>query len=626
MVWRGFASIIVVVILLGLSLCYLLLPLIEDKRLSYMSIDGVGVYARPSGFLNVVFYYGWLSSSNIDDLAVDMVVVSGSSRIFPGGEDYDLLVGLRSRGVEVYAYLHDGEIPIGLGSSFKSWVIDYNRSMESWVNYITGLIDVYAGLVDGVFLDECDPGYFNSTDPGDPLLGVFNEALKEIVEYARSRGLDVFINGVRAYAGLGDYYLWEGFIGLYDPVKGVYSVDISFPYTESSNPYEWVNGIAKYRYLKENGLLNKAIALTFADRSGETTALMGYYTARMLGLRGWGISSGDIYASGGPLTIFSIIDLGPLLEGPWIDYEEDSMSALFAGGPVRVDYDDVEVDLSSYIREMPHEPVVDGLADDVYDLSHVEVRGERTLIRGLGAIASASKLYLYIEVVYNGDPGAGLLHVYIDEDSNRDSGFRHPSIGVGADFMVEVYKPGSALLYRYIGGGSEWRWEQVGNVEIAMNHEENLYGVELGIPLDPINIINASTARVAVATVYSWSDDAYMILEQGDINLVEPPPTIYSNPLNYTHKYGVILEAVRGDNQLNITAVSEKGNTIRYIIYIPKSGKVNVVINNTPIKPLNPGKPNTWYAEAGQNHTVVNIIVKHESRNIHITIKWRGRE
>ncbi len=205
MLWRNLAIIIIIIAMLWLSLYYLL---IGDERVSYMDIDGVGVYTRPSEFLNVIFYYGWLSSSNIDDLAVDIVVVSGSSRILPGGEDYDLLADLRSRGVEVYAYIHDGEIPIGLGSSFKSWVIYDNRSMESWVNYITGLIDVYAGLVDGVFLDECDPGYFNSTDPGDPLLGVFNEALKEIMGYARSRGLNVFINDVRAYAGLGDYYLW----------------------------------------------------------------------------------------------------------------------------------------------------------------------------------------------------------------------------------------------------------------------------------------------------------------------------------------------------------------------------------------------------------------------------------
>ena len=65
-----------------------------------------------------------------------------------------------------------------------------------------------------------------------------------------SVGLKVFINGVRAYAYLGDYYLWEEFITKIDQDSGKLVLeDGFFNNWNPCNPYSRTSGLTKYEYL-----------------------------------------------------------------------------------------------------------------------------------------------------------------------------------------------------------------------------------------------------------------------------------------------------------------------------------------------------------------------------------------
>lgn len=48
--------------------------------------------------------------------------------------------------------------------------------------------------------------------------------------------------------------------------------------------------------------------------------------------------------------------------------------------------------------------------------------------------------------------------IFIDVDQKSSTGFRSPTIGVGAEFLIEVSGAGSASLMRYTGTGLDWAW------------------------------------------------------------------------------------------------------------------------------------------------------------------------
>ena len=85
-----------------------------------------GVWApNSSGFKRLLIYYGWLNTSNVESLNVDVLVVAGGPRVLPGGDDRAVVEEMLSRGVEVYAYLaYPDGTPLALGSSFRRIVVE----------------------------------------------------------------------------------------------------------------------------------------------------------------------------------------------------------------------------------------------------------------------------------------------------------------------------------------------------------------------------------------------------------------------------------------------------------------------------------------------------------------------
>ncbi|NPA99590.1 MAG: hypothetical protein GXO43_09455 [Crenarchaeota archaeon] len=115
----------------------------------------------------------------------------------------DLVVGM------VFAYLHNGSRPFGLGSSFREFVVEKGLSVDRWVGMVLILVnrtvEAYSvggrGLITGVFLDEADPGYLGRCDKC--FVGEYVDAVIRIISAVHRLDLKVLVNGVRGFAQYG---------------------------------------------------------------------------------------------------------------------------------------------------------------------------------------------------------------------------------------------------------------------------------------------------------------------------------------------------------------------------------------------------------------------------------------
>ncbi len=529
--------------------------------------------------------------------------------MLPGGADYGVVEELLSRGVEVYAYLHNSsDDPIGLGSLFRK-VVSGEWSLDQYIGYVEQSIDRYAGVFTGVFLDECDPGYFtDNPSPGNSYVEEFASALETIVSYAHSKGLRVFINGVRAFANISDYYLWEDFVALYDSSSNSYVLDENFFSTSSSNPYEWVNGIAKYEYLAENGLLNRTIALSFADTGSLGDAEVAYYMARVLGLAGWGFAPIDIYAGGGPVATIEVYEPGPPVSDPVLDPGSKTAWRMFTAGNISVDLGSGSV--STPFGDYPRAPVIDAVLDSGVGVaaSATGSGGGASLELRIYSTYTPRSVYIYANGSWPGDPGTGLLHVYIDSDGSSTTGYS--VAGIGADYLVEVYTSGGAKLFNYTGSGSDWSWSEVSSLSAAVAADPGYrYRVELGVPS---NIVEQGVTRVVAAPVSQWSDLAYTnIITVPD--LVPAAPSIYGE-YNATFE-PIITSASISDEYALIGADAASGVLAEYRVVVPYAGVAAVYKNNTPLEEKQSLGPDEegYTAESMGNYTKLVIHVQHSS-------------
>ncbi len=530
-----------------------------------VTISGVELesgYTPLESFKRVIFYYGWLNTSNLLDLDFDILVFSGADNILVN--QYDVIDALRARGVTVYAYLHDANNPVGLGSSFKSMVVDGGQSLSDWVAYIEGIIDRYVGLVDGVFLDECDPRHFGTTDPNDPLIKDFTQGLQEIVDYAKNKGLSVFINGVRAYASLGDYYLWENFVAIYDRDTGTYGIDQNFFTTTSSNPYEWVNGIAKYNYLKENGLLGKTIALSYASITCLDNAKYGYYMARILGLGGWAFAPEDVYANGGNVLELDVYEIGPAIMDPVIDAQNNFVSRVFASGEVMIDYSTTPPTL---VLPSTFKPVrLDAQALEYDNLDTTTVSGTSSSIEALGYLITPKGLYLYVKATYSKLTEI-ILHIYIDYDGDSSTGYGGKG-NYGAEYMVEVHDKGNeAFLWEYTGTGDwDWKWNLIGSVKMINITNGNTLSLEFIIP---VQYMTSDVSYLSIATVYDYEDDALktgiFLSSAFSYNI----PTLFDDRSLFQNQYAEIQSIEITRQYARIVAYAPSGALAKYTICVP---------------------------------------------------------
>ncbi|MCE4619829.1 MAG: hypothetical protein F7C33_02275 [Desulfurococcales archaeon] len=597
-----------------------------------------------SGFHSIVIYYGWLNTSNLENLSPGIVVVAGSERILPGGPDKGVIDSLLSKGAEIYAYLEDlngdgnggspdgdntDDIPVGLGSSFKSWVVDnttgtFNQRVSDWVHYIESLIDNYEGVVTGVFLDECDPSYFTD-NVSDPLVSNFTEALKNITTYAHSKGLKVFINGVMGYASLGDWYLWEDFLDTYNETTGEYVLIYDFLKASKYNSsLEWVNGYSRYLYLRDNGLLNKTIAVTFADPVQPETldwANAAYMLARIMGLAGWGYANYTFYSNGGPVPqgIVEAYETGPAVSNASFSNTSAWRVFMLPGNvTMTLSQAGTSVALNPGWPFPTSRPVVDGANRGEYRNSLSRpIEGSNSYLNYAGVNMTPTGTYLYAEWNYTSQASSGgLLHIYIDSDGNVSTGYQ--AYGIGADYMIEVYTDGTAHLFNYTGSGSDWSWSDLGAIESEVTNSSLKYTGEFATSRVRLS---TNTSKLVFAVVYDWSDDAVSPSITAPAIYVYQPTILEDASLlsNYT---GLVsrLDLDESQGKAVILAEGPSGATVNYTIILPFDNIEEVLVNGSSI-PQGAGTPPTYTAEQvlGGSYSKVTILVTHHSP-VNITI------
>ena len=583
-----------------------------------VSASSVLVYYTPSKVKLVVFYYGWLDSSNVEELNPSILVFSGLT----GSESVhnkDIVQDMQKRGVDVYAYIHDGNTPVGLGSTFENQVVSQDSScpdnlVSQWVSYIEGVIDnvtqTYPGV--NIFLDEADPSYFGTTNPSDTCLIKFSDGISNIVRYIHSKGLKVMINGVRAYAPISDYYLWEGFYQTYE--NDNYVNDTSFfSETDNGNPYAWENGYGKYLWLKDHTAYNKTIALSFLPPSQIENNIAGYILATALGLAGWSVSPIDIYASGGSIYQPRNLPIGELVNEPVVDVNNSKVSFYTIQGEYELNVATGEYTIPSQLETVSFVPLIDGYRENSYTSLGISATGSSSSINDIYYAVSGGNLFLYIDASWSGQTSSVLLHIYIDNDSNTDTGFRGVNLQVGADLLLEVYSDSRvAQLFKYTGsGGGDWSWSLIAKLPVAVISDSNTR-IELEIPLSYLS----SSANMQVTTVdSSYSDDAETgVISVSDLTANTKPlyPPVLMNPTPYISGIPHLTYLAESRDNLTVTIDYHTGYAT-YLLTVPFP-KIKAVIKNGDTPLPEGGGDEYWkiLSTTGQL-TVLEVRVHHAS-------------
>ncbi len=597
-----------------------------------------------SSFKIALFYYGWLNTSNILSYNFDILVFSAplsseKTAMIP------VLKELKSSRpyVETFAYLHNGSQPLGLGSSFKEYVVNRNPRCQpdlvnKWIKSVERIIDqtkaTYGNLINGVFLDEVDPGYFSSNpSQNDPCVNAFINAIKTIVNYAHSKGLKVFINGVRYFAQYADLYLWEGFITIYDSKTSSYKVDMDFfAEKDNGNPLEWENGYGKYLWLKEHGLLSKTIALSYApipDTLG--LSIYGYLMARILGLVGWGIANNIIFSNGGWIELPCIPPLGAPITPPILNATSMNATRVFTLGYVSVRFPpngaSPQYVVDSTIFNYREQIIVDGYLDSTGYRYLGEVQGVESSLKAYYAYDGAH-LCVYIEASFPAStPIIG--HIYIDIDNSASTGYRYvylvngSHIEIGADYMVEIYES-YAETYKYAGSGNDWEksWEKCNAIEekpmTIITNAGNNYKVEMCFYMP-----NAKRILIATYNEAHYQDDAAIMAKAATTfsrTLSIFDFTDYSKYLSQSAPV-ISYSSLKG-SKFSAEIWGPSGTYQTYVFYVPFK-PLKVLKDGASLKHVSKasqlsGRAEGWYAEQLSSVWKVLVRIHHSSSTITI--------
>ena len=625
----------------------LLLLSVANFQTVQSASPGAGYSATSSKFNRFLVYYGWLNTSNVLDLNINILVAPGTERILPGGHDYNIVSLLEDRGVKVFAYLEDlngnaygasgdsnesNDEPVGLGSSFNAMVYTngtgtIDERYNSWLSYLESIVDNYIAntgpVVAGVFLDECDPGYFTS-DLNDTAVKYFTWGIENITEYAHSKGLEVFVNGVMGYADYGDYYLWEDYLDSYD--NGYVLLNNFLENQSYTNPLEWVNGLARYSYLKQNGLLKKTIAVTFVDEKYPETLEWGhaaYLLARIMGLGGWGYGNYTYYASGGsvPIGLLGIFETGIPVGDP-VFTGKNAWRFFLDCGNTSVTVEDKGVSLAmdpGYAFPTLRITVDGENTGEYHNLLQTQVNGTDSTLKYLGIVNSQSTLYYFVNWTYTGQSSTGgLLHIYLDTDGYPSTGYQVDNIG--ADYLVEITTDGNSILYSYAGTGADWKWNSEGYLISVVKNNVSSYQAELAVNKNKLSGLNNSKAEYIVRTVYNWGDDADSgVLNFGEIELLYP--TFYEPETGLDSYTGVVLSSELTRNKLIIIANGPPGVIVNYTIITPFETLSSVLVNGSKLQQGINSSGLGWEVKKTWNgYSEVMILAKHHSP-INITIQ-----
>ena len=575
-------------------------------------------------FKTFVIYLGDLNASNLLWISMDYLVVRGSPGIIAG--EAGLIDELNSRGVEVYVYPFNNSKPLLLGEAYR-FVVNGSWSRELYVGKIEFLINQYANHVDGVFLSGVDPRLYGYNGSNNQLLEGFSTAVEAIVNYTRSMGLRVFINGTPGYAGLGDYYLWDGYVTR--PVGRGYDVDPGFYDTDNSDPYGDISGINTYEYLEKHGLLNKTIALSYDYPARPSNCLLGYYMARIMGLAGWGYTGRDYYVNGGYVYDLPAPLLGPSISAAEINATSTTASRFFITGPITVD-----LSLGIYnasAKAVNTTPWIDGVTDKVYVDSNASIYIPPVfcLMNRINKIYYALtpwNLYLLVDYDQEEPLNNMQLKIFIDTDNNVSTGY--PVGGIGAEYLINTTNYGETILYRIVYNGTKWIPVRVDQPEILLYkyrfagpHRAILeYG--LNIPVNTSRGFGVYAVSPACADPYTnttLNTTARAVISEAVI--LRPDPTLYNKDVvKPRYGYAVIKHIEVEAGRTVVIADAQTGVVARYELYLPYRGISRVYKNSTILPNKTTTNGTEWYTyRIIGNYTQTTLQVIHSS-SVNISI------
>ena len=353
-----------------------------------------------------IAYYGWLNGTGLNwsESGLKMVLIEDDNQ----GEIQEV----RDAGVDVYFY-----IELGVGYCKAT-----NKSV--WEQNVTDFIDNHT-YVDGFVLDDLDSGFWNNlskcNDDDNCNTDDFNERLTRINTHVHSNttlNQKTIANGVRYYADHcgSDYYMWESFMSSNDSIT--YYYDDFFNGTsrdgtpwEVSDPTVWINGVQKYKYLEDNGVLNRTLAHCYGPANEDDRSIYAYIASRVLGMKGFSYAEIHNFATE-PLRIAEGLkwDLGTRMNHD-IDSDAGTLSGRFTNGAV-VDWVNQTVASNSlnYTTDMISDPLTAHLLDDsslVTGLDFCLIRGQVDFMHGV--LRSSTDL--------TGDPGYHVLSATLDAEN-----------------------------------------------------------------------------------------------------------------------------------------------------------------------------------------------------------------
>jgi PKD repeat protein/FlaG/FlaF family flagellin (archaellin) len=282
----------------------------------------------PDNFKFIV-YYGWLNCTylNWSESGLELVMVADSNEAE--------IRAVQEAGVKVYYY-------IALGHSYND-----SEDKDEWYANITAEMNAH-NYTDGFVWDELDPEFFDP-DYGCPNgtgnKTEFDNYLEQLNAHAHdnlthnNQSKKTVANGVRYYANHcgSDYYMWESFMSTYH--GNVSSPDYYYGDFFNTTGVEddanvWINGIKKYEYLRDNGVLNKTLVHSFGEPEDDDKSIYDYIASRVLGVKGFSYANSSNFASGS-VTIAEGLkwDLGTRMSYD-IDADAGTLSGRFTNGYV----------------------------------------------------------------------------------------------------------------------------------------------------------------------------------------------------------------------------------------------------------------------------------------------------
>ena len=279
----------------------------------------------PDNFKYLV-YYAWLNSTNLDidwaESGLELVMVADSNE--------SEIRAVQDAGVKVYYY-------IALGRSYND-----SDDKAEWYANITDEMTAH-NYTNGFVWDELDPGYFNSSY--HPYTGTgnkdeFDAYLEQLNAHAHNNlSKKTVANGVRYYATHcdSDYYMWESFMSSYHgsvSSPDYYYWDFFNTMWMGDNANISINGIKKYEYLRDNGVLNKTLVHSFGEPDDDNKSIYDYIASRVMGLKGFSYADSTNFVSENATVAEGLKwDLGTRMSYD-IDADAGNLSGRFTNGAV----------------------------------------------------------------------------------------------------------------------------------------------------------------------------------------------------------------------------------------------------------------------------------------------------